>query len=126
MKKHLKKIACVLFFITMICIQTVSADLGNGLDDDLLTNVTQNNNKITAKFEDTFSNVFGTIFSILKVLGVAGIVVTGVKYMYASGNDKGQIKQSLIYVVIGTLFIFGADIVVKFIEEVWINVSPIK
>ena len=126
MKKHLTRVTFMILLITMLCIQTVSAELGNGLDNTLLNTVTQNNDTITSKFSNTFSNVFGTIFMILKVLGVAGIVVTGVKYMYASGNDKGQIKQSLIYIVIGTIFIFGADILVGFIEDTWMNVSPIK
>lgn len=123
MKKYFKRITCVLLLIAMLCIQTVSAELGNGLDNGLLTTVTQNNTGITSKFDDTLNNVFGTIFMVLKVLGVAGIVVTGVKYMYASGNDKGQIKQSLIYIVIGTIFIFGAEIVVNVIEDAWLNIS---
>lgn len=123
MKKYFKRITCVLLLITMLCVQTVSAELGNGLNNGLLTTVTQNNTGITSKFDSTFSKIFGTIFMVLKVLGVAGIVITGVRYMYASGNDKGQIKQSLIYIIIGTIFIFGAELVVNVIEDAWLNIS---
>ena len=123
MKKHLTKITFMLLFIAMLCIQTVSADLGNGLNNGLLNTLTQNNTGITSKFEGTLNDVFGTIFMVLKVLGIAGIVITGVKYMYASGNDKGKIKQSLIYIVIGTIFIFGAEIVVNLVSDAWLNIS---
>jgi len=123
MKKHLTRITFILLFIAMLCIQNVSADLGSGLNDDLLTNVTQNNDGITSKLGSTLEKVFATIFAVLKVLGVAGIVITGVKYMYASANDRGQIKQSLIYIVIGTIFIFGAEIIVNLITGTWLNIS---
>lgn len=123
MKKHLTKVACMILVITMVCVQTVSADLGNGLDNGLLNTLTQNNSGITSQFEGTLNNVFGTIFLVLKVLGVAGIVITGVRYMYASGNDRGQIKQSLIYIAIGTIFIFGAELVVNLISGAWTNIT---
>lgn len=123
MKKHLTKVACMILLIAMLCVQTVSADLGNGLDNGLLNTLTQNNSGITSRFEGTLNNVFGTIFLVLKVLGVAGIVITGVRYMYASGNDKGQIKQSLIYIAIGTIFIFGAELVVNLISGAWTNIT---
>lgn len=123
MKRHLTKVACMILLIAVLCVQTVSADLGNGVDNGLLNTLTQNNSGITSRFEGTLNNVFGTIFLVLKVLGVAGIVITGVRYMYASGNDKGQIKQSLIYIAIGTIFIFGAELVVNLISGAWTNIT---
>ena len=123
MKRHVTKVECMILLIAVLCVQTVSADLGNGLDNGLLNTLTQNNSGITSQFEGTLNNVFGTIFLVLKVLGVAGIVITGVRYMYASGNDRGQIKQSLIYIAIGTIFIFGAELVVNLISGAWTNIT---
>lgn len=119
MKKYLKRITCVLLLITMLCFQTVSAELGNGLDNGLLTTVTQNNAGITSKFDNLFNDVFGTILTLLKVVAVAGIMITGVKYMYAGPSDKGQIKQSLIYIIIGTILVFGVELFVNLISNAW-------
>ena len=50
-------------------------------------------------------------------------MVNGVRYMYASSNDKAKIKQSLIFVVIGTIFIFATDVVVRIVVGSWGDIS---
>ena len=122
MKKYIK-IIFVLFLFTIINVTICFASgLGEGLDNDILTDVTQSDYTVADKFSGIFDNVFGTIFFILQVLGVAGIVINGVRYMYAGPDDKGKIKQSLIYIIIGTIFVFGAGVVVNLIENTWNDV----
>jgi hypothetical protein len=126
MKKYFS-VVMIFLLLSFIMVDSgfVSAEsLGNGLNSTLLNQVsngTQNN--VANKFKPVFNKVFGTILTVLKTLGVAGIVFTGVKYMYAGSGDKAAIKQSLIYLVIGTVFLFGADIIIKLIVESWDNVS---
>lgn len=95
------------------------AALGEGLNEDKLNDLTASDNSITVGFSDILNNVFGTLFTVLKVLGVAGIVITGVRYMYAGPDAKGKIKESLIYLILGTIFVFGADVVVGLISNAW-------
>lgn len=95
------------------------AALGEGLNEDKLNDLTASDNSITVGFSDILNNVFGTLFTVLKVLGVAGIVITGVRYMYAGPDAKGKIKESLIYLILGTIFVFGADVVVSLISNAW-------
>lgn len=122
MKRFLKtSFICLILFSMLICVTQVYATLGEGLDDGIKNKVTANNSTLASKFSNPLNNIFGTLFFVLKVLGVAGIVINGVRYMYADSQDKAKIKQSLVYIIIGTIFIFGAEIVVNFIKDSFEN-----
>ena len=54
---------------------------------------------------------------------MAGIVINGLRYMYAGSQDKGKIKQSLIYIIIGTILVFGTKIFVDIITGTWNTVK---
>ena len=43
---------------------------------------------------------------------MGGVVYAGVKYMMAGAGDKGAIKQNLIYIVLGAIFVYGADAII--------------
>ncbi len=120
MKKILKVvpiiIACIFIFNSSILANNT---LGNGVNQGILDSVTANNTSLSSKFSTTFSNVFGTIFRILKILCVMGIAYNGVKYMYAGAQDKAKIKQSLLYIAIGTVCVFGADIIINVVANAW-------
>ena len=117
MKKVVK--ICALMFIFTIIFNTIYATLGGGLDQGTLDTVTNNNDTIVNKFNKPLNNIFGTILRVLQVVAVAGIVITGVRYMYAGPNEKGQIKQTLIYIIIGTVLVFGTRIVVTLVTNSW-------
>ncbi len=122
MKKFLKtSFICLVIFVMFICVTQVYAALGEGLNNTIKNKVTANNSTLADKFSNPLNNIFGTLFFTLKVLGVAGIVINGVRYMYADSQDKAKIKQSLVYIIIGTIFIFGAEIVVNFIKSSFEN-----
>lgn len=127
MKKILKFMNIVLIITVIVLavndVYSANTTLGNGLNTGILDNVTKDDQTLVNKFDSPINKVFGTIINICQILGVAGIVVNGVRYMYASSNDKAKIKQSLIYVVIGTIFIFATNIVVKIITSGWGDIS---
>lgn len=122
MKRFLKtSFICLIIFSMLICVTQVYATLGEGLNDGVKNKVTANNSTLADKFSNPLNNIFGTLFFALKVFGVAGIVINGVRYMYADSQDKAKIKQSLVYIIIGTIFIFGAEIVVNLITGAFTN-----
>ena len=110
-----------LLFMFVITLNTTFAALGNGINKGVLDDVTSEDESIFTAFKTPINNVFGTILTILKVVAVAGIMITGVKYMYAGPSDRGQIKQSLIYIIIGTILVFGVEVVVNLITGAWNN-----
>lgn len=117
-------VVVLLLFIVNDSSAVLAENLGNGLNNTLLNEVTSGNSNSTANsIKPKLVNIFGTILAVLKYIGVAGIVLTGVKYMYAGSGDKAAIKQSLIYIIIGTVFLFGADIIIKLIVESWDSTS---
>lgn len=128
MKKVVKILNFVFTIIVIIGVSTqvmasTSSTLGNGLNSNVLTDVTKQDNTLFNKLNSPIGKVYGSFMLICKILGVAGIMVNGVRYMYASSNDKAKIKQSLIFVVIGTIFIFATDVVVRIVVGSWGDIS---
>ena len=121
MKKVIKVFSflLILMICTSFCINVFA--LGDGLDEGILNDVTKTDNTINNKFDSTFNNIFGQIMTILEVLAVAGIAINGVRYMYAEAGDKAKIKQSLIYIIIGTIMVFGTHLIVELISNAWNN-----
>lgn len=119
MRKFPKIIPFILMLLVIFSTNVRAEQLGQGLNSSLLTEVTNENTGISSKFDDTFSKIFGTIFLVLKTVGVLGIVIEGVRYMYAGAQSKAKIKQNLLWIVVGTVFIFGADIVLGLIIDGW-------
>ena len=112
----------MLFIIFTLAINSTFAALGDGSTSELGT-VTQNNNTLVEALETPLNNIFGTIRILIRVTAVFGIVLQGVRYMYAGPESKGKIKQSLIYIIIGALLVFGVDIVISIITRAWGSVA---
>lgn len=63
------------------------------------------------------NNIWGTVLTILRILAVAAIVYAGVKYMFASAENKADIKSGMLGLVVGAILVFGASIVVDLIMK---------
>ena len=61
------------------------------------------------------NKVWSTILTILQIAAVAAIVIAGVRYMFASADQKADIKKGMIGLVIGAVLVFAASTVVQFI-----------
>lgn len=116
-----KKLLFSLMIIFMICISfcSVKAKLGDGFNTNLYNDVTSEKD---TELDNALFNVAGTVMLVLQILAIAGVVITGVKYMYASSDDKGRIKQTLIWVVVGAIFVFAASTVINFITDTGNNI----
>lgn len=117
----------ILPILMLLCIFTLAinstyAALGDG-STGYLGPVTRNNDALVGAFDTPLNNIFGTIRILVRVTAVFGIVLQGVRYMYAGPESKGKIKQSLIYIIIGALLVFGVDIVISIITRAWGSVA---
>lgn len=61
------------------------------------------------------NKVWSTVLTILQIAAVAAIVVAGVRYMFASADQKADIKKGMIGIVVGAVLVFAASTVVQFI-----------
>lgn len=69
------------------------------------------------------SRVWGTVLTILQICAVGAIVFAGVKYMFASAENKAEIKNGMIGLVVGAILVFAASTVVQFILKATKEVS---
>ena len=63
-------------------------------------------------------NVWSTVVLIVRILAVAAIVFAGLRYMFASANDKADIKKQLVILVVGAVLVFGATFILELITNV--------
>ena len=97
----------------------IFASLGNGFNEDLYYDVAQEND---TSVDGLVSKIGSTILLILQVSAICGVVFTGVKYMYADSNDKGKIKETLIWIIVGAIFFFFSPSLINFITDMSNNV----
>lgn len=110
MKNVLKAFACIMF-ITIIVVN-VFAVQDPGYSENLVPGALKTKTK----------NIWATVEVIVQIVSVACVVFAGLRYMFASGDQKADIKQGLTYLTIGAVLVFGAtliiDLVVKGFNEV--------
>lgn len=68
--------------------------------------------------ENAVKRIWGTVLLILQILAVAAVVVTGIRYMFASADAKADIKKQSIGLVVGAILVFAASTVIGFVIDV--------
>lgn len=61
--------------------------------------------------------VWATVITIVQILAVAAVVFAGLRYMFASADQKADIKKSMGILAIGAVLVFGATLVLGFIKS---------
>lgn len=113
------KILCfiTIIFISIVCFanfQTLYAT------DELLNpniTITENSNKID-EITNSATKIYNTVAIVVQVVAVIGIIVVGLRYMFASADAKADLKKSLLAVAIGCALAFSAGTVVNFVTSV--------
>ena len=80
----------------------------SGYDDNQLID----DGYVNIHVRNTVRSLTKTILLILQVASVAGIIFTGIKYMFASTDAKADMKKSATSLVIGLIIVFGASAVI--------------
>lgn len=117
-KNKIAKIFALILFVLVMVNTYIYADVGGPLDNTILDEVTSGG---TGSAPDNvlnpIKNVYSTILLLFQIAGMAGIVYNGVKYMYAGAEDKAQIKKTLIWIVVGTIFVFAAPSIISLVTN---------
>lgn len=66
---------------------------------------------------------WNTIKLILQVCAIGAIVFAGVRYMFASADQKADIKKSMGVLAIGAALVFGATFIIDFIVTITGEIS---
>lgn len=112
--KKFKFMFIIFVFMFILCgILTSIYALGDGFDSETY-NILQGGN-VDKNISNSASRVYGTILTVFQVIAAFGVVFTGIKYMTAGANEKGEIKQTIIYIIIGCILVFATTSFIKFI-----------
>lgn len=71
-----------------------------------------------AQITSVVPKIWLSVKLVLQVLALSAFLVTGIKYMMASADQKADIKKSLIMTIIGVALVFGTTIVIDFVTGV--------
>lgn len=75
------------------------------------TNIFENKND-NSEASNTIGKILGTTLNFIQVIGtgiaILMLVVMGIKFVGSSPNKQAEMKKSIIYYVMGAIFIFAA------------------
>lgn len=110
MKKKMFMIASMLLVLTvaMVVVAPVFADISTSFPSA---------SGSIGKVDTGVKKIWGTVTTIVQILAFAAIVFAGVRYMFASADQKADIKKGLGMLTIGAILVFAASTVVKFVIE---------
>ena len=100
--------------LLMFCIILTNVfGFGNGFDPSIVP-VGDDVEEIKAPIE----KIWGTISLLLQVCAVGGIILTGVRYMFAGADAKADMKKTLPLLIIGMVIVFASTFVIDFVVDV--------
>lgn len=112
MKRMLKKALKALPVLILIMVFVIAPNFMVSVNGSDFPNETVPNNQTLTK---TLGKTWATVATVVQIVSVACVVILGVRYMLASADQRADIKKGLIMVVTGSIFVFGAATVAKFI-----------
>lgn len=100
-------------------------ELINIIKDSSIGNEFKNSDVQTGNefLKPQISRVFGILIVVLQVAAVSGVIFAGVRYMYASADQKADLKKSLIHLVIGMAIVFAASTVVGIVTGIFQDIT---
>lgn len=112
MKKLMKILPVVLVAVfVMTNVFAVGTDnLDNLAGNEPITQVT-----------DLAGNIWATVITIVQILAVAAVVFAGLRYMFASADQKADIKKSMGILVVGAILVFAATTIIRFVADAATN-----
>ena len=110
--KKILSIFLVILSVFMICSTVIAADKPTlpGWNE-------QYGDPIPPKLKGTMEGAWGTIATLVQILSAACFVFAGVRYMFASADQKADIKRGMIYLFVGAFIVFGATTIIKMVAS---------
>lgn len=124
MKKSKKIMLWVLPLLVIGCLMVTNVvfgmNLGNKVEDTMND---ANNGEVIDTVTGLTYKVWNTVSVVAQVAAIIAIIFAGVRYMFASADQKADIKKQTIILVVGALLVFGAGLVVNLINGVVDNLQ---
>ena len=115
----MKKLLKILPVVMVVCMVVTSVfAVSVPTDDELEGGSPATNVELAAK------GIWKTVVTIVQILSVAAVVFAGLRYMFASADQKADIKKSMGVLAIGAVLVFGATLILGFIDTATSQVIP--
>lgn len=121
MKKS-KKIFLRILPVLMLCFVLLTCNLVFAAEP-ISTNFDNLKGQASNTIGSVSGNIWSTVILIVQILAIAAVVFAGVRYMFASADQKADIKKQMIILVIGAVMVFGASTIIKLIADTTSEVS---
>lgn len=120
MKRKIVILMMLIFMLLTFGLNTINADstVGNEFDYGNIQS-----GKVPDNVKTTLDKIWGSASLILKIAAVGGVIFAGISYMYASADQKADLKKSLVPLVIGIIIVFGATTLIDFIVGIFITAT---
>lgn len=99
-RKLMLRLVPVFVVLTLICVSTSNVFAISATQPTVGTPIT----KITGLAQ----NIWGTVAVVIQILAIAAIILAGVRYMFASADEKADIKKQTVILVVGAILVFAA------------------
>lgn len=108
-KNMIMRVAVIIVMIVAFVAAPVFADISTDFPDGSIVGIT--------KVDTSVKKVWSTVMTIVQILAFAAVVFAGLRYMFASADQKADIKKGLGMLTIGAILVFAASTVVKFVVD---------
>ena len=112
----MKKLLKVLPVVLAVCVILTSVFAGNA-GTDISIGGADLAGAGSSTVENAAKGIWATVITIVQILAIAAVVFAGLRYMFASADQKADIKKSMGILVIGAVLVFGATVVLQFIQN---------
>lgn len=120
-KKIMLRLVPVLLLVVVVLAGNVFAT-GSGVSTDWPTAAGQG----VGTIDTAAQKVWKTLLTIFQILAIAAIVIAGIRYMFASADQKADIKKSLVILVLGAVLVFAASTIAQVIVNATSDVTGIS
>lgn len=107
--KKISVILVVLLFVVVACNAVMAKDF-------LPTDPGYNQGSVPGAMANKVQDVWATVKIIIRLLAVGCVIFAGLRYMFAAGDQKADIKQGLVYLTIGAVLVFGATLIIDLVK----------
>ncbi len=108
-----KKILVLLMFVLVAFIAVVPCVYA---ENKISTDFPDSSGSVT-NVDKSVKKVWGTVTTVVQILAFGAVVFAGLRYMFASADQKADIKKGLGMLTIGAILVFAASTVVKFVAS---------
>lgn len=107
--KKLLKVLPVMFVLSLILTNVFAV----AIDNSILQGGTP-----SGTVQKVAKNVWSTISVVCYILAIVAVVFAGLRYMFASADQKADIKKSIGILIIGAVLVFGAGVIIQVINNI--------